>query len=113
MLAAQHRLRRRAEFTEATRLGVRATRGCVVAHLFLSGRPYPARVGFVVAKSVGGSVVRHRVTRRMRAAVATRVDALPEGCHLVLRALPDAATAPRLARDVLAATDAALAKAAS
>lgn len=51
------------------------------------------RVGFVVSKAVGGSVVRHRVVRRLRAQVAARLDRLPEGSDLVVRALPPSATA--------------------
>jgi ribonuclease P protein component len=52
-----------------------------------------ARVGFVVSKAVGNSVVRHRVTRRLRALVADRLGTLPAGCALVIRALPAAAGA--------------------
>ena len=50
------------------------------------------RVGLIVGKSVGGSVVRHRVSRRLRAQLAPRLTALPSGAQLVVRALPDAAT---------------------
>lgn len=52
-----------------------------------------ARVGFVVSKAVGNSVVRHRVTRRLRHLVADRLGTLPADCALVVRALPAAATA--------------------
>lgn len=51
------------------------------------------RVGFIVSKAVGNSVVRHRVTRKLRAVVAERIDHLPNGTDLVLRALPAAAGA--------------------
>ena len=67
-------------------------------------------MGFVVSKAVGGSVVRHRVTRRMRAAVAPRLASLPNGSMLVLRALPAAATRAELAGDVAAAVDDVLVK---
>ena len=50
-------------------------------------------VGFVVGRTVGGSVVRHRVTRRLRAQVALRLDAFPQGTATVVRALPEAASA--------------------
>lgn len=53
----------------------------------------PVRVGFVVSKSVGNSVVRHRVTRRLRHLVRDRLGTLPGGCALVVRALPSAASA--------------------
>jgi ribonuclease P protein component len=53
----------------------------------------PARVGLVVGRSVGPAVVRNRVKRRLRALLRSRLDALPAGSVLVVRALPTAATA--------------------
>lgn len=53
----------------------------------------PTRVGFVVSKAVGNSVVRHRVIRRLRAQVAQRLSLVPAGTDLVVRAAPAAATA--------------------
>jgi ribonuclease P protein component len=50
-------------------------------------------VGLVVSRSVGNSVVRHRVSRRLRAQLAQRLDRLPAGSGTVIRALPPAATA--------------------
>jgi ribonuclease P protein component len=54
---------------------------------------HSARVGFVVSKAVGNSVVRHRVTRQLRHLVAGRLGTLPADCSLVVRALPAAAGA--------------------
>jgi ribonuclease P protein component len=73
------------------------------------GPPRAALVGFVVGKNVGGSVVRHRVARRLRAQMTQRLDRLPDGSRVVVRALPPAARASsaRLGADL----DAALAKA--
>lgn len=70
-----------------------------------SGAPI---VGLVVGKSVGGSVVRHRVSRRLRAQLAGRIDRLPAGSATVVRALPGAAEASSadLGRDL----DSAIAK---
>lgn len=53
----------------------------------------PTRVGFVVSKAVGNSVVRHRVVRRLRAQVADRLQLVPPGTDLVVRAVPAAARA--------------------
>jgi ribonuclease P protein component len=53
----------------------------------------PPRVGFVVSKAVGGAVVRNRVKRRLRAQMAARLDRLPTGSDLVVRANPLAAQA--------------------
>ena len=50
-------------------------------------------MGLVVGKAVGTSVVRHQVSRRLRAQLRPRLDLLPAGADLVVRALPEAATA--------------------
>jgi ribonuclease P protein component len=55
--------------------------------------PAGARAGFVVGKGVGNSVVRHRVTRRLRAAVRAELHRLPPTADLVVRARPEAAVA--------------------
>lgn len=51
------------------------------------------RVGFVVSKAVGNSVVRHRVARRLRHLFRDRLGTVRPGCTLVVRALPSAAAA--------------------
>lgn len=93
MLPPANRMRRSSDFAGAVKFGVRARRGSVVVHhkpAVSSGAPL---VGLVVGKSVGGSVVRHRVSRRLRAQLAQRLDLLPQGSATVVRALPSAATA--------------------
>ena len=79
-------------------------------HLLLSDRPGDPRAGFVVSKKVGNSVVRHRVTRRLRPLVRLRLAALPAGSDLVVRALPGAAdtSSTQLGRDLDAALAGAL-----
>lgn len=59
----------------------------------VSGVPSGPRAGFVVGKSVGNSVVRHRVTRRLRAVVLDELSRLPASSDLVVRARPEAAAA--------------------
>lgn len=79
-----------------TRRGRRAGRPRLVAHLLLpadAAAESPPRVGFVVSKAVGGSVVRHRVVRRLRHVVRERLGALPPGSLLVVRATPESAAA--------------------
>jgi ribonuclease P protein component len=70
-------------------------------------QPSGARAGFVVGKAVGNSVVRHRVTRRLRAAVREELHRLPATADLVVRARPEAATADSavLRRDLAAGMD--------
>ena len=65
-----------------------------------------------MSKAVGGSVVRHAVARRLRHLVRPRLVSLPAGSRLVVRALPDSATASsdQLAVDLDAALERALRK---
>jgi ribonuclease P protein component len=120
VLPAQARLRRRPEFTAVVRSGRRAGRPTMVLH-YLSERPEQsggghvsshvspsgARAGFVVGKAVGNSVVRHRVTRRLRAVVQEELHRLPPTADVVVRARPEASTATSdaLRRDLVAGLD--------
>lgn len=69
-------------------MGARVTGGHVVLHLLARGDDGPTRIGFVVSRKVGGSVVRHGVTRRLRAAAGLALQRTPTGFDLVVRALP-------------------------
>lgn len=51
------------------------------------------RFGFIVAKSVGSSVDRHRVTRRLRHVCRSMIAELPDNADIVIRALPGASSA--------------------
>ncbi|MGH3565378.1 MAG: ribonuclease P protein component [Pseudonocardia sp.] len=121
MLPAGSRLTRREEFASVISRGRRSGRGRLVVHLqvmnssleFATGNtPSVPRVGFVVSRAVGGSVVRHRVVRRLRHLVAERLDALPSDACLVIRALRPAAdaTSAQLADDLDAGLRGALRK---
>ena len=100
MLPATARLTRSGDFAQVTRHGRRAGRPRLVVHAMpttdsqlLTRTGSPVRVGFVVSKAVGNSVVRHRVSRRLRHVVAQRLGTLAAGSSLVVRALPAAAQA--------------------
>lgn len=119
MLPRRHRLTRPADFRGVLRRGPssgpgqsrrirrRAGTDLLVVHVALAPSvdgadgpgaadpgSDPPRVGFTVSAAVGNSVVRHRVVRRLRALMAQRLDLLPAGADLVVRALPPAARAP-------------------
>jgi ribonuclease P protein component len=103
LLSAAARLTRREDFATAVRQGRRAACGSVVVHLARTGAVGAAsrgaaslvgpQVGFVVGRAVGGSVVRHRVQRRLRHLMRYRVASLPAGALVVVRALPASAGA--------------------
>lgn len=115
MLPADRRLRQRRDIQRAVRGGVRVARPLLVVHLMAAtaGDDGPARAGFVVSRAVGPAVTRNRVKRRLRHLAAQRLDGLPAGSRLVVRALPAAAGAPgaALARDLDAALAAGAARA--
>ena len=105
MLPIRYRLTPRSAIADTIRRGRRARSGCVVIHAELpqrGGADTPARAAFAVGRSVGSSVERHRVTRRIRAVMPPILEGLPPGSRIVVRALPDAvhASTDRLARDI-------------
>lgn len=100
-------MRRGSDFSLTTRQGTKVTRGRVVAYVRTDGLGGPL-VGLIVGKAVGNSVVRHRVSRRLRGAMARVVAELPAGCHVVLRALAGAADDHDLSQDAVRATHEAL-----
>ncbi|MDO8307582.1 MAG: ribonuclease P protein component [Actinomycetota bacterium] len=115
MLPAAYRLRSAAQFRAVTRGGSKAARRSVIAYVLPPSPSEPtlstAMAGLIVSRSVGGSVVRHRVARRLRASVVGLLPALPSGTTVVLRALPGAAEDPELSAQVAGAIDQALGRA--
>ena len=93
MLTRSHRLTDSDSFRTAVRRGGRAGSRTLVVHLVPGTEPGPARVGFVVSKAVGPAVVRNRVKRRLRHLAREHVTSLPGSAVLVVRALPEAASA--------------------
>ncbi|MFC5281701.1 ribonuclease P protein component [Arcanobacterium canis] len=94
MLSSANRMRKSEEFSQTIQGGVRKGNKLLVCHVVTDDNTKEAdrRVGFVVAKTVGNSVVRHRVYRRLRHIMR---ELLPEvsASNLVIRANPPAATA--------------------
>jgi ribonuclease P protein component len=89
------RMRRSRDFRETVSQGSRAGRPRVVLHvLYGQDSDYSVpNVGFVVSSAVGGSVVRHRVTRQLRHIMWAKLDVMPSGSRIVVRALPASASA--------------------
>ena len=113
MLPRPLRITRPQDFRLVLRRGRRAGKRRLVVHaLGPSAVPptpdRPARAGLVVGRAVGPAVVRHRVSRRLRHLLRPRLEALPPGTDLVIRAQPAAgdATSAQLGEDL----DAALAR---
>lgn len=109
VLPREHRLRNGHEFTLTTRSGAKASRGRVVAYVHRSGEE-PAKVGFIIGRKVGNSVVRHRLVRRLRPVLADLIADLPPDAWVVVRALPGAGDDVDVIRDAAAAVGAAVSK---
>jgi ribonuclease P protein component len=107
VLAADQRLRRADDFATVIRRGRRAGRGGLVVHLRRREPQTPARVGFVVPKTVGPAVTRNKVRRRLRELVRAELVRLA-GTDVVVRVLPSASTESyqQLSVDLAAALDA-------
>jgi ribonuclease P protein component len=95
-------MRSSGEFSTVTRHGRRTRAGDVVVYLRPAAagassdagrQPAVTKIGLIVGRTVGGSVVRHQVSRRLRAQLAGLLDRIPPGSRLVVRALPSASTA--------------------
>ena len=90
MLPAQYRMTRSTEFGATVNQGVRAVQPDIVVHARRcddsdQGGP---KVGLVVAKTVGSSVQRHRVARRLRHVARSVIADLDPADRVVIRALP-------------------------
>ncbi len=111
MLATQHRMRTKVQFSETTRSGVRSGRRNLVLYTVKKTQE-PTLVGFIVSKAVGNAVVRNKTKRRLRELVARTVKEHPTGYFMVVRALPASAQASweELQEDYLSAHRAVLAK---
>jgi ribonuclease P protein component len=93
MLAKTARISNSADFAKATKSGLRSTTNSLVGYLHLSNSGEPARCGLIINKSVGNSVVRHNVARKIRHIVADNLSLFPAGSLFVIRALPASSAA--------------------
>jgi ribonuclease P protein component len=94
VLPADARLTSSSDFARATKSGIRVTSEHFVGYLYISPvtntsktNTATAKCGLIINKTVGGSVKRHRLARKVRHAVAPLIATLPTGSLLVIRAL--------------------------
>jgi ribonuclease P protein component len=91
--AARRRLTRSADFDAVYRRGRSRSSRHLVLSLFPRDDADAARVGVAVPKKVGNAVVRNRVKRQLREAVAQPGFPLPAGADVVIVARAGAAEA--------------------
>ena len=91
MLSSEHRLTKSVDFRRTIRSGRAIRLETVIVYGRLSSETgEDPKVGITVSKSVGGSVVRHRVARWIRHAARDALTDLPQDSAWVIRALPAA-----------------------
>jgi ribonuclease P protein component len=80
------------DFRLTIRRGAKGAQPTLVTHV-VPGTGGLTSVGFVVSKAVGSAVDRNRVKRQLRHLMRDRLDGLPAGSRVVVRALPPAVDA--------------------
>ena len=84
------------DFRHTIRRGAKGVQPTLVAHVLLRssvpGTGGQTSVGFVVSKAIGSAVTRNRVKRQLRHLMRDRLDRVPVGAHVVVRALPASAS---------------------
>lgn len=90
MLDRKNRLKKRKSFNYIYRKGkVVGTRLLTLVFVFSKSKSGDSKIGFSVSKKVGNSVVRHRVTRQMRAAVREIIPSIKQNHSLIFVAKED------------------------
>ena len=87
MLANNARIKRSVDFSKTTKAGRRIATQSLIGYLLQTESSDPAKLGLIVGRSVGNSVIRHRVQRQIRHGVREEFLNLPNGSLLVIRAL--------------------------
>ena len=93
MLPKNARLTDTNDFARATKSGLRVSTQNFIGYLYINTTESQTRAGIIISKSVGGSVVRHLVSRKVRHILAEEIKNLPANSLLVIRALNGAANA--------------------
>lgn len=101
MLPNSARIKSSSDFARVTKSGRRTTTDSLIAYLLLnqsdsgsspssnsnSKKDDNPKLGLIISKSVGNSVVRHRIARQIRHASFNYLLLLPTGSLLVIRAM--------------------------
>lgn len=92
MLPNSARIKSSSDFARITKSGKRFATNSLVGYLLIDklidkSLNQPAKLGLIVGRSVGNSVVRNRTSRQIRHAAKTSLSTLPNGSLLVIRAM--------------------------
>jgi ribonuclease P protein component len=93
VLPASNRLRSSADFSKTTKTGHRVTTPSLVLYLLTHKDFNPApQFGLIINKSIGSSVVRHKVARHLRHALRERLEVFPPHTQIVVRVIKEEKT---------------------
>ena len=87
MLASLNRLTSSTDFARTTKSGARASTRTLAGYIIAEPTLPETKIGFIVSKSIGGSVSRHRVTRQLRHLSKEQFHLLPQKSLVVVRAI--------------------------
>jgi len=91
VLSASNRLRSSKDFARTTKAGVRVTTPSLVLYLLThKDFSFDPQCGLIINKSIGGSVVRHKVARHLRHALRERISLFPPHTQIVVRVIKQA-----------------------
>ena len=93
VLPAQNRMTRSRDFDATVKHGARAVQADLVVYERHGESAPAAKVGLIIAKSVGSAVQRHRVARRLRHIARRVLPELDPSDQVVIRALPSSPAA--------------------
>jgi ribonuclease P protein component len=87
VLANNARIKSSSDFARVTKTGRRISTNSLIGYLYSESNNDSAKLGLIVGKSIGNSVVRHRIARQIRHAVHEELNNFPNGTLLVVRAM--------------------------
>ena len=87
MLASDNRLTSSADFKKTTQFGARVSTKTLAGYALTKPELNAPKIGFIVSRTIGGSVARHRVTRQLRHLSRENITLLPHNSFVVVRAL--------------------------
>ena len=101
MLPNSARIKNSSDFARVTKAGKRIATDSLIGYLLLDNSNHQPRLGLIVSKSIGNSVVRHRIARQIRHAVKDQLNSLPVGSLMVIRAIRTPANAYLEAKELV------------
>lgn len=87
LLPSNARIKSSSDFARVTKLGRRITTNSLIGYLYQSKSDEHPKLGLIVGKSIGNSVIRHRVARQIRHASKSSLTLLPNGSMFIVRAI--------------------------